>query len=90
MNLHLTFMHHSDNSSIDVTIEDNWSANYAIEELIRESFLKPLGDAEEYRLVYKEDQTEFGGSTTFAQAGVQDGKVISVVVRPKAGGHILA
>ena len=85
MTLNLTFMHPTDNSSVEVTVEDNWSANYAIEELIREGFLKPLGDAEEYCLVYKEDQTEFIGTTTFGAVGVQDGKVIRVVVRPKAG-----
>lgn len=85
MTLHLTFMHPTDNSSIDVNVEDNWSANYTIEELIRENFLKPLGDAEEYCLVYKEDQSEFGGTTTFGSIGVEDGKVIRVVVRPKAG-----
>ncbi len=86
--LELTFIHPTDNSSVDATAEASWSANFAIQELIRNGFLKELPnvDREEYRLVYKETMTEFRGETTFAQAGVETGKVISVVIRPMAGG----
>ena len=86
-NLDLTFIHPTDNSGVDATVEADWTANFAIQELIRNSFLKelPNADKEEYRFVYKETMTEFRGDTTFAQAGVEGGKVVSVVIRPKAG-----
>ena len=86
----LTFVHPTDNSSIEATCESSWSADFAISELIRNGFLKELStsDKEEYRLFYKEDQTEFRGSTTFEQVGVQDNKVIGVLIRPKAGGYV--
>ena len=86
-NLNLTFMHPTDNSSIEAVCESGWSADFAISELIRQNFLKeiPNPDKQEYRLLYKEEQTEFRGATTFEEAGVQDNKVISVVIRPKAG-----
>lgn len=86
-NLELTFIHPTDNSSVEATAEASWTANFAIQELVRNGFLKelPNADKEEYRLVYKDTMTEFRGETTFAQAGVETGKVISVVIRPKAG-----
>lgn len=85
-----TFVHPTDNSSIEVTIDTSWSADFAISELIRNSFLieLPNSDKEEYRLFYKENQTEFRGSTTFEQVGVQDNKVIGILIRPKAGGYM--
>jgi len=85
--LNLTFIHPTDNSSIEAVCESSWSADFAISELIRQGFLKelPNPDKEEYRLLYKQDQTEFRGATTFEQAGCEDNKVISVVIRPKAG-----
>ena len=85
--LNLTFIHPTDNSSIEAVCESGWSADFAISELIRQGFLKelPNPDKEEYRLLYKEDQTEFRGTTTFEEVGAQDNKVISVVIRPKAG-----
>lgn len=88
-NLELTFIHPTDNSSVEATAEASWTANFAIQELVRNGFLKelPNADKEEYRLVYKDTMTEFRGETTFAQAGVETGKVISVVIRPKAGGE---
>lgn len=88
-NIDLTFIHPTDNSSIDVTVESTWSASFTIQELVRAKFLKelPNGDKEEYRFVYKENMTEFGGDTTFEQTGVENGKVISVVIRPKAGAY---
>ena len=87
--LNLTFIHPTDNSSIEAVCESSWSADFAISELIRQGFLKelPNPDKEEYRLLYKQDQTEFRGSTTFEQAGCEDNKVISVVIRPKAGNY---
>lgn len=95
--LNLTFIHPTDNSSVEATCESGWSADFAISELMRvpsdpedpsaPPFLKelPNPEKEEYRLVYKENQTEFRGATTFEQVGCEDNKVISVVIRPKAG-----
>ena len=88
--LNLTFIHHTDNSSLEAVCESGWSADFAISELVRLGFIKelPNPEKEEYRLLYKETQTEFRGSTTFEEAGCEDNKVISVLIRPKAGSYI--
>lgn len=87
--INLTFFHPTDNSSIEATCESSWSASFVISELTTNGFLKelPNPDKEEYRLVYKEDMTEFRGETTLDEVGVQDNKVIRVVIRPMAGAH---
>ena len=86
-NIDITIMHPTDNSSAEVTVDTHWSADFAISELVRNGFLKELvnADREEYRLVYKETMTEFRGEMTFESVGVESGKVVSVVIRPKAG-----
>ncbi len=87
-NLSLNIISPTDNSSIDVQVESGWSADFVIQELIREKFLRelPNPEKEEYHLVYKETNLEFFGATTLEQAGVENNKVVSVVIRPKAGG----
>lgn len=85
--LELEIQHPTGNHTAEVTVQSDWTAGFAIQELIRQGFLKelPNPDKEEYRLVYKENMTEFRGETTFAEVGVESGKVVSVVIRPKAG-----
>lgn len=82
-----TFTHPTDNSSIEATIETSWTGGFIISEMQRNEFLKELENVEkeEYRLVIKRTSTEFGAQTTAAEAGVEDGDVINVVIRPKAG-----
>lgn len=83
-----TYLNATDNSSLEATIETCWTGDFILSELQRNKFLKELENAEreEYRLVIKRTSTEFGAKTTAAEAGVEDGDVISVVIRPKAGG----
>ncbi len=85
--LSLNIINPTDNSSVDVQAESSWSADFIIQELVRDGFLKELPNPtkEEYHLVYKDTNLEFFGATTLEQAGVESNKVISVVIRPKAG-----
>jgi len=83
----VTIVHPTDNSAQDIQLDDEWSAAYVAEELVSKKFLTPLGsDREEYRFVNKENDVEFRGDQTFAQAGVKENGTVNVAIRAKAGG----
>jgi len=86
----VTIVHPTDNGTQDIQLDDGWSAAYVAEELISNKFLMPLGsDREEYRFVNKENEVEFRGEQTFAQAGVKESGTVTVAIRAKAGGVLI-
>lgn len=86
----VTISYPLDNSEVYVDLQNDWTAEYVVSELIKAGFMPELNKGHDYEREYyvimcRETHKEIRGITPISELGIKDNGTLQIGIRPYIG-----